>query len=119
VALAFQVVSRELELPPPGPGVPGPFSLADIDALEAAIAAAGFADVRSEPVNIEQEFDSAEDYGAFMRAIAAPINSALAERTPEEAEAVWAAIVEEARRFERGGKVVLPGEAVCVAARRA
>lgn len=118
VALAFSVVARELELPPPGPGVPGPFSLADVPGLEAAIAAAGFADVRSETVSLKVELDSAAAYGEFMHDIAAPIQGLLAARPPEQANAVWEAIVEAAREFERGdGKVVMPGEAVCVVGR--
>lgn len=118
-SLAFRVVAQELELPPPGPGVPGPFSLADIPALEAAIAAAGFADVRSETVLLESQFDSAEEYGAFMHDIAAPIHSMLAQRPAEQATAVWDAIVDAARSFERNdGKVAMPGEAVCVVGRR-
>jgi hypothetical protein len=75
--------------------------------------------VRSESVPLEVEFDSAEDYRDFMHAIAAPIHGLLAERPPEQAKAVWEGITEAARDFERdGGKVVMPGEAVCVAARR-
>lgn len=120
LTVAFSTVSRMLELPPPGPGVPGPFSLADAPTLEAAIEAAGFDGGRSETVELEQEFASAEDYGAFFHAIAAPIHGMLADRTAEEAEAVWAAIVEEARRFARDdGRIVLPGEVICVAGRRA
>lgn len=119
-SLAFRVVAQELELPLPGPGVPGPFSLADIPALEAAIDAAGFDDVRSETVALEVEFDSAEEYGAFMHAIAAPIHGMLAQRTPEQTKAVWDGIVDAARQFERdAGTVVMPGEAVCVVGRRA
>jgi hypothetical protein len=118
VALAFRVVARELELPPPGPGVPGPFSLADVPALEAAIAAAGFDDVRSETVSMEMELESADAYGEFMHDIAAPIHGLLAGRPSEQAKAVWAAIVDAAREFEReDGKVVMPGEAVCVVGR--
>ena len=118
ISLTFKVAARQLELPPPGPGVPGPFSLADAAALEASVAGAGFADVRSETVAIEQAFDAPEDYAAFMRAVAAPIQSVLATRPPEVADALWAAIAEEASSFERDGKIVLPGEAICVAARR-
>jgi len=118
VALAFRVASQRLELPPPGPGVPGPFSLADLPALEAVISAAGFEDVRSERVAIQVEYESAEEYGAFMRGIAAPIHGMLAGRPQEEAESVWDAIVDAARQFEEeGGRIVLPGESGCVTGR--
>jgi ubiquinone/menaquinone biosynthesis C-methylase UbiE len=119
VALAMRVAAQRLELPPPGPGVPGPFALADLPALEAVISAAGFEDVRSERVAIQAEYESAEEYGAFMRDIAAPIHGMLASRPPEEAESLWDAIVDAARPFEQdGGRIVLPGETVCVVARK-
>jgi enediyne biosynthesis protein CalE5 len=118
VSIAFRVVAQELELPPPGPGVPGPFSLADVAALEAAVRAAGFDDVRSETVAMEVEFESAEEYGAFMHDIAAPIHGMLAQRPAEQGKAVWDKIVDAARQFERdGGTIVMPGEAVCVVGR--
>lgn len=120
ISLAFRVAAETLELPPPGPGVPGPFSLADIPALESAVAAAGFEDVRSEPVAIASEFESAEQYCAFMQDIAAPLQAMLVDRPAEQAELVWSRIVEAARGFERrDGTVLMPGEAVCLAARRA
>ena len=49
--LPLTVVRGHLDAPPPGPG-PGPFSLADRNALGALLRGAGFAEVRTEPVEI-------------------------------------------------------------------
>jgi SAM-dependent methyltransferase len=51
-------VARELQLPPPQPGTPNIFSLADRKALERSLAQAGLTDVRTEPLNVTGEFDS-------------------------------------------------------------
>lgn len=48
--LPLEVVRRHLDVPAPGPG-PGPFALADRTELVALLRAAGFSDVRAEPLN--------------------------------------------------------------------
>lgn len=119
VALGMQTAMRELELPPPAPGTPGPLSLADSDALEADLREAGFAGVHSERMTVKVEFESAGEYSRFMRAISAPINNLLAGQPSERQEEVWSAITRAAEPYASDdGSVSLPGEAICVFGRR-
>lgn len=119
VSAAFIVVARELELPPPGPGVPGPFSLADRERLEASFREQGFTDVRGEVMEIAAPFESVGEYVDYMRAIAAPIKNMLAEQMPERREEVWDAIRDAvAAHAAADGTVHLGGEVINVVGSR-
>jgi enediyne biosynthesis protein CalE5 len=106
IAVPLQTVARELELPPPVPGTPGPLSLADADALAAKVRACGFDDVRTERGTVTAPWDSANEFVRFMRAISAPINNLLAGEAPERREEVWRA-VEEAMAQQTGSDASL------------
>jgi SAM-dependent methyltransferase len=96
IAISMQAPQRELGLPPPPPGTPGPFSMSKPGDLEALLAEAGFRDVSLEITNAPMEFDSAASYCEFARDMSASLRRALAEQ-PEEARArTWAAIEREA-----------------------
>ncbi|MDQ3834559.1 MAG: methyltransferase domain-containing protein [Actinomycetota bacterium] len=56
VSLPWDVVTRELGVPPPPPEVPGPFSLADRGRLEQLFAQTGFAEVRTESKTVSFDF---------------------------------------------------------------
>jgi enediyne biosynthesis protein CalE5 len=115
IAVTHRTVARELELPPPAPGTPGPMSLSDADALESRLREAGFAEVRSERMTVNVDFASAEAYAEFMRAVSVPINNLLAGRPPERQEEVWRAVASSAETHASGdGSLRLPGEVICV-----
>lgn len=119
ISLAMGTVRQELQLPPPPPEVPSPFSLADVTVLERALAAAGFRDIRSESLTLTFEWASAEAYTTFQQDIAAPIVALLAKEPPARRAEVWAAITEVARRYAGpDGRVRMSGETYCVAAAR-
>ncbi len=97
--LPMEVAMRELQLPPPAPGMPGVFSLADATHLERILVQAGFTQVQIEPTMLTLELASAEDYVRFQQAILAPFNTMLT-RYPAELQArVWQAILEAARKY--------------------
>ncbi|HUH14773.1 MAG TPA: class I SAM-dependent methyltransferase [Gaiellaceae bacterium] len=119
IAIPLQVVARELELPPPGPGTPGPLALADAEALEAQVRASGFSDVRIERHDAETPWDSVEQFIRFMQAIAAPIQNLLADKTPERRAEVWGAVEQAvAGRAESDGSLRLANEVIYVVGRR-
>lgn len=119
VAIPLQVVARELELPPPAPGTPGPLALADADALEAQVRASGFSDVRIERHDADTRWDSAQQFVAFIQAIAAPVQNLLADKTPERRAEVWGAVEQAVNdRAESDGTLRLVNEVIYVAARR-
>jgi SAM-dependent methyltransferase len=115
IAVTHGTVARELGLPPPAPGTPGPLSLGDADALESRLREAGFADVHSERMTIDVDFASAEAYAKFVRAVSGPINNLLAGQSAERQEEVWSAVAGSASSYAVGdGSLSLPGEAICV-----
>jgi enediyne biosynthesis protein CalE5 len=119
VTLAVNTVMRELELPPPAPGTPGPLSLGDEDILEGRLREAGFADVRGERMTVDVEFASAAEYARFMRAVSAPLNKLLADKPGERQEEMWSAIARAAEAHAAAdGSVSLPGELILGVGRR-
>jgi SAM-dependent methyltransferase len=117
--VAFRAVARVLELPPPAPGTPGVFSLADGDALAGRFRAAGFADVHTETLIVRFEFESLEEYILFVQEVAAPINNLLADESPERRAQVWRAVGEANEQFVgAGGRLQGSGESILVGGRR-
>ena len=120
LAVPIRAARSELGLPPPAPGAPGPFALADRHGLERALAQAGFEDVASEVLTVEPRFASASDCRRFHAAVCVPVQTLVADETPERRTEVWAAVEREARRYAGAdGSVALPSEVVCVAGRAA
>jgi SAM-dependent methyltransferase len=119
IAVPLQTVARELELPPPAPGTPGPLTLSDADALEAKVRASGFDDVRTERRDVTAPWDSPNEFVRFMQAISAPLNNLLADQSPERREEVWRAIEDAmARQAETDGSLRLENEVIYITARR-
>jgi enediyne biosynthesis protein CalE5 len=56
--LAFSTVRKQLNIPAPPPGAPGPFALADADTLRKLFSQAGFKDIKIDTFQITFEFDS-------------------------------------------------------------
>ena len=119
IAIPQQTVSRELELPPPPPGTPGPLALGDADALAARVRESGFVDVRTERRDATTPWESAAEFVQFIRAIAAPVRRILADQTPERREQVWHAVEQAAAAYEDSdGSVRLANQVIYIVARR-
>jgi len=119
IAIPQQTVSRELELPPPAPGTPGPLALADADALAAKVRQSGFLDVRTERRDAITPWESAAEFVQFIQAIAAPLRRTLADQTPERREQVWHAVEQAAAAYaDSDGSLSLANEVIYVVARR-
>lgn len=119
ITTTMETLRRELGLPPPPPGIPGPFSLAEEGTLEQGLIRAGFQGVRSERVSVTFDWASPEEYTRFQQDIAAPAAALLAKETPERRAAVWRAVTEAARRDAGAdGRVRMTNETRCVSARR-
>lgn len=118
-AATFGAVARTLQLPPPPPGSPGVFALADAAALQGRFEAAGFTGVRSETSRVEMEFRSVEEMVAYLTDVAAPIHNLLKHEPPERRQAVWAAIADANRQFVGDdGRVHLWGDAFLLSGSR-
>lgn len=118
--LPMTIVRQELRLPLPPQGLPGPFSLADLNDLRNSLLQAGFRDIRSDKIQVTFEFDSAEDYVRFTQDIAAPVNAMLSGETEERKAQIWNKVTDEIKTqyTQDNGRVKLDNEAICVLARR-
>ena len=114
--LAFSTARKEINAPAPPAGTPGPFALADGDALKRSFDQAGFKDIRLEKIDITIGFDSAESYTRFQQQITAPIQAMLASQTEEKKKQVWEAITDAVGHYaDSHGRVNLDNEVVCIA----
>jgi SAM-dependent methyltransferase len=113
--VTFGAITRVLNLPPPAPGTPGVFGLADADGLADRFRVAGYNDVQTETLVARGEFESLGDYILYLQEISAPISSLLADETPERRADVWRAVAEANEEFvSADGKLHLSGESILV-----
>lgn len=118
-SVAMGAIARELKLPPPPPGTPNIFSLADRTALERSLTQAGFTNVRTEPLNVSLEFESVDVYIRMLQDTSPPIWNLLANQSEERKAEVWRAVAEANRPFAAAdGALHLEAESVLVAARK-
>ncbi|MFD0534532.1 hypothetical protein ACFQY7_12925 [Actinomadura luteofluorescens] len=113
------MLSERLELPPPPPGTPGPFSMADPEPLAAELAAAGFTDVSVTEFVVRFPFDSVEQCVAFTRAVTPPmLLRKVAERFGSADDpGTWQAFADATEPYRSGdGAFTLPSTALIVRA---
>lgn len=119
ISLAMETVRRLLDAPPPPPGTPGPFSLADPAVLERALTTAGFIGVRSERMAVTFEWASVADYTRFHQEVSAPIQALLARLPAEQRDDVWRAVADAARKHaDASGALRMTNDVICVTAGR-
>jgi SAM-dependent methyltransferase len=118
-SVTMEVIARELHLPPPTPGTPGLFALADRGVLENLFWRAGFGEVHSEPLTVSFEFASTDEYIRYVQDVALPIWGLLANESPTRKKAVWRAVADAHRPYGGADGVVrLPAESLLVWGRR-
>ena len=98
VSMPMAVAMRELQVPPPPPGMPGPFSLADTDRVAQVLTQAGFTQVYTEPMTLTLEWTSIEEYVRFLQEVLVQINALLARYPVERQAEIWQAISEAAQQ---------------------
>jgi SAM-dependent methyltransferase len=112
--LAFATVRKQLNAPAPPPGTPGPFALADIEALKQSFSQAGFKDIKIDTFQTTFEFDSPESYTRAQQQTNAPIHAMLAKYTDEVKKHVWNSITEAVWQYaDSPGRVNLDNEVIC------
>lgn len=118
-SVTMEVIARELQLPPPPPGTPGVFALADRSVLEGLFWKAGFGEVQSEPLTVGFEFASTDEYIRYVQDVALPIWGLLANESAARKDGVWQAVADAHRPFEGADGVVrLSAESLLVWGRR-
>ncbi|MEP0825061.1 MAG: methyltransferase domain-containing protein [Nitrososphaera sp.] len=118
--IPFEIVSRETGTPPPPPGSPGPFSLADTSLLRKKFEQAGFNDIKIESSKMDFKLPSPEEYVDFVRSTAAPLGAMMAGLPAARQEEIWNKVAETARRDavdSSTGAVRFTNEVIFVSAR--
>lgn len=96
-SVPISIIRTNAELPPPAPGLPGPFSAVGLgDMLEAA----GFRDVEVHRVEAPLELADAAECARLERESFGALHQMLAGLTESEREATWAQIEVALREFE-------------------
>jgi ubiquinone/menaquinone biosynthesis C-methylase UbiE len=116
--LAFATVRKQLNIPAPPPGEPGPFALADIETLKQLFSKAGFKDIKIDTFQITFEFDSPESYTKLHQQTATRIHAMLANHTEEVKKQAWNSITEAVWQYaDSHGRVNLDNEVICIVGR--
>jgi enediyne biosynthesis protein CalE5 len=92
LAIPMRTTMKQLDVPPPPPGMPGPLSRPTPEALTEVLEAGGFSDVEVERMQVAFDFGSAAEFTQMVREIAPPITAMMADHPPEAQEAAWQAI---------------------------
>jgi SAM-dependent methyltransferase len=96
LSIPMKTTMQRLDVPPPPAGTPGPLSRPTPAAIGALLKGGGFSNVVVERSDVTFEFDSPEQFTAYIRAIAAPIRAMIQQYAGEAQEDAWDAITQAA-----------------------
>src|SRR4051794_17660673 len=96
LSIPMRTAMERLDVPPPPPGTPGPLSRPTPDSLGGLLEGGGFSKVAVEQDEVTFEFDSPEQFTAYIRAISAPIRAMIEQHAGDAQEAAWEAITQAA-----------------------
>ncbi len=117
IFLAADTIRKIASLPAPPPDALGPTRLADTSILKSALERAGFSEVVIEPMIVDFEFESADQFVQFRSELGSS-QAMMAKLTQDQRDQVKTALREAVRKFEQGnGRVRLPNETICFCAR--
>jgi len=117
-SIPVSIIRSVAELPPPAPGLPGPFSLGAPGVIEEAYRAAGFGEVEVRTVDAPVRFDSAAECVRFERESFGALHAMLAGVPAEQHERVWEQIAAELAQFEGPQGFIGPCELLVASATR-
>jgi len=117
-SLAFGLAQTLFQLPPPPPGTPSVFGLAE-GKLEEALTQAGFTDVRTEMVPLVFAYQSAEAFTQYVRDVNAPLLAMLANQPAERQAEYWQRLAGAVHQYAAvDGSIQIPNTAICGVGRR-
>ncbi len=106
----ISIVRQRASLPAPGPGQPGPFSLAPKGVIENLLARSGFRQVQVRRQAAPLSMESADECVRFMRESFGALHQMLSSLSGKERTDVWQEIRHELGRFETDGRFTAPCE---------
>ena len=116
-APVMQLIAREA-FPPPEPGAPGPFSMADTAQLEQRLGSAGFEEIETHKVEFEHVYPSFDQYWEMSLDLGAPLAAAMAELDETTVAEVRDAVHDALAPFAGSDRALrIPASAVAAAAR--
>jgi enediyne biosynthesis protein CalE5 len=121
ISFPIDIVMRELQIPPSNPGAPGPFALADISILLAALHNVGFTSIHSERLGVTIEFATVKDYINYIKSISVPIADMLSKESIKRQEEVWSLVTEQVKNnhaSHTNQRVKMDNACICVAAKK-
>ena len=115
----LEIVSKETNSPPPPPGTPGPFSLADTNLLRMRFEQAGFQGVEIESGTVNFGLPSAEEYVDFVKSTAAPLTAMMSGLTAARQQEIWNKVMDASKKFaDAAGRINFTNEVIYVSARK-
>ncbi len=119
ISLSMRVVQQLLDLPPPPPDRPGPFSLADRERLQGLFDDAGFVEVAIETIPVTFSMPSAQAFTDFTLDVSAPLIALMNTIDREKQDDIIAAITREAEKHAAAdGSLKLVNETLCISGKR-
>jgi ubiquinone/menaquinone biosynthesis C-methylase UbiE len=111
-AIPISVIRRRLQLPPPAPDQPGPFSLGGPGVMAEALRQAGFDDVETNIIAAPLRLPAAGECVRFQREAFGSLSQMLADASDAERVAAWAEIEQELGQLEGSEGFVAPSELI-------
>lgn len=118
LGVVFDSASAQLSRPVPPPGIAGPFSLDDADALAALLSTAGLADVSVREMSVPLHAGSSEEWWRRTCALAGPLTNILASLPADAMAALRARALKAAQPYETQDGVEFPGLTLLAGGRR-
>jgi ubiquinone/menaquinone biosynthesis C-methylase UbiE len=118
-AIPIGVIRRRLQLPPPAPDQPGPFSLGGPGVMAEMLRQAGFEDVETTITSTALRLPSAVECVRFQREAFGALSQMLANASDTERAAAWAEIEQELGRLEGSEGFVAHSELIVGAGTKA
>ena len=117
-ALPAMTLIQRGHVPPPDPGVPGIFALADPDRIRELVTAAGFGEPKVEEIRFDFRYADADDLWDTLLRLAGPLARAVDELDAGERQATRAAIEQSLEPYRQDdGSYRAPAETWGVVAR--
>lgn len=109
-SIPVSIIRRRANLPPPQPGLPGPFSLGSESILEQAFSRAGFRNIEVETIKTPIRLSSAAECLQFEQESFGALHQMLSGLSDGEQDEAWNEIEETLSQFEYNGQFESPGE---------
>ena len=116
--IPIDIIKRFIEVPAPAPDQPGIFRLAKPKDLLGIMEGAGLHGIADEEVAGESLFETAEEYLANIKELAAPLQPLFARLTPAQREEAETGIKHTVNQYQKGGRIPLPMTFRIVVARK-